>query len=66
MGNNVLARALTNPRVVAWLAQSTKLPVSALPNAVNQLAKMGQATNDPDARDLAVYLHLRQHQAGAQ
>jgi len=52
--NNLLSRALTNPRTVQWLAQSTKVPVSALPNAVNQLAKLGQS--DPDARDLAAYL----------
>ncbi len=60
--NNVMARALTNPRTAAWLAQSTKLPASALPNAVNQLAKMGEATGDPDAQDLAA--HLRAHGVG--
>lgn len=57
-GNAVLSRALTNPRVVSWLAQSTKLPTSALPNAINQLSNMGQ--NDPDARDLSAYLQARQ------
>jgi hypothetical protein len=60
-GNNILARALTNPRTVAWLAQSTKLPVSALPNAVLQLGKIGQSTNDPDARDLAAYAMSHLH-----
>lgn len=54
--NNLLARALTNPRTVNWLAQSTKAPVSVLPNAVNQLSQMGQKTNDPDVQDLASYL----------
>lgn len=54
--NHVLARALTNPRVAQWLAQSTKLSPASLPNAVNQLAKMGHDNNDPDARDLAAYL----------
>jgi hypothetical protein len=54
--NNLLARALTNPRTVNWLAQSTKAPVGALPNAVNQLSQLGQKTNDPDAQDLASYL----------
>ena len=52
--NHLLARALTNPRTVAWLAASAKLPTSALPNAVNQLSKMGKV--DPDARDLAAAL----------
>lgn len=50
--NNIAARALTNPKVTGWLAQSAKLPVSALPNAVNQLSQM----NDPDARNLSNYL----------
>jgi hypothetical protein len=53
-GNNILARALTNPKVVSWLASSAKLPTSALPNAINQLSKMGKI--DPDARDLSAAL----------
>jgi hypothetical protein len=57
VGNNVLARALTNPRVVSWLASSSKLPTSALPNAVNQLSKMGKV--DPDARDFAAALQQK-------
>lgn len=60
VGNNVLARALTNPKVVSWLASSAKLPTSALPNAINQLTQMGKV--DPDARDLAAHL---QQQGGA-
>jgi hypothetical protein len=54
--NAILSRALTNPRVVRWMAQSTKLPAAALPNAINQLARLGQAKNDPDATNLAAYL----------
>ena len=50
--NNLLARALTNPKTVQWLAKSTKAPTSALPNAVNQLSQM----DDPDAQDLAQHL----------
>lgn len=50
--NNILARTLTNPKTVNWFAQSTRLPVSALPNAVNQLSQM----QDPDAQALASYL----------
>ncbi len=55
-GNMVLSRALTNPRVVNWLARSTNLPAAALPAAVTQLSRMGEAKNDPDAQDLASYL----------
>jgi hypothetical protein len=29
------------------------MPTSALPNAVNQLSKMGRANDDPNAQDLA-------------
>jgi hypothetical protein len=57
--NAVMARALTNPRVVNWLARSTKLPPGALPNAVNQLARVGEDTGDPDAQDTAAYLRSR-------
>lgn len=54
--NNLAARALTNPRTARWLAQSTKLPPSALPTAVAQLGQIGDRTNDQDAKDLAAYL----------
>lgn len=57
--NNLAARILTNPRTAQWLATTTKLPPAALPNAVNQLSRMGDANNDPDARDLAAYLRAR-------
>jgi hypothetical protein len=55
VANNLLACALTSRRLVTWLALTAKLPRSALPNAVTQPAKMGQATGDADARDLADY-----------
>lgn len=54
--NNLLARALTNPRTAAWLAKTTKIPKGNLPNAVNQLARAGDENDDPDARDLAAHL----------
>jgi hypothetical protein len=57
--NNVLSRALTNPRAVRWMAQATRLPSSAAPIALAQLAQMGRAQNDPDLIALAA---LMQHQ----
>jgi hypothetical protein len=57
LGNNLVARALTNPRTVRWLATNTKLPPSAIPNAVLQLGRMGEKANDPDAQDLASALY---------
>lgn len=47
--NNLLSRALTNPKTVDWLARTTKAPTSSLPNAVNQLKK----SDDPDAQALS-------------
>lgn len=56
--NMILSRALVNPRTARWIATTTKLPQHAIPNAVNQLAKMGKV--DPDARDLAAALQGQQ------
>ena len=56
VGNMILSRVLTNPRTARWLAQTTKLPPSARPNAVLQLAKMAQQTKDPDASDAVHYM----------
>ena len=47
VANMVLSRALVNPRTARWLATTTKLPRSAIPNAVNQLSKMGQQPTIP-------------------
>lgn len=54
--NGLMSRVLVNPRTARWLAQTTQLPRFTIPNAVNQLAQMGQRMNDPDARDLAAFL----------
>jgi hypothetical protein len=48
-GNNMVARALTSPKVVNWMAQTAKIPTSGLPNAVNQLKQM----DDPSGQALA-------------
>lgn len=55
LGNRWLARKLTNPNTVKWLADTTRLPPSAIPNAVNQLHRV----EDPDAQELADYLTPR-------
>lgn len=56
--NMILSRALVNPRTARWIATTTKLPKHALPNAINQLSKMGKV--DPDARDLSAALQAQQ------
>lgn len=47
-GANVLARAMTNPRFVKWLARSTELPIGAIPAQINVLKRMS-AENDDDS-----------------
>lgn len=42
---NAAARAMTNPKFVAWLARSTEMPASALPQQVNVLKQI--ADDDP-------------------
>ena len=56
LGNRWLAGKLVNPATVKWMASATKAPVSALPNMVNQLAKL----QDPEAQSLAAYLLSQQ------
>lgn len=46
---NIGARAMTNPRVVNWLAKTARVPESAIPALLTQAAR----SDDPDLRDLA-------------
>lgn len=48
IGANAAARALTNPRVVGWLAKTTELPVSSLPQQVNGLRSIARDEGDED------------------
>lgn len=48
-GANIAARALTNPGVVKWLAQTTRVPAAALPSQLAILASM--AKKDEDAAE---------------
>lgn len=47
--NRALASALTSPRVVRWLANTSRMPVSALPVAISQLSRMGKKGHKPAA-----------------
>lgn len=57
-GTNVMARALTNPRLVRWMAQQTKAPAQAVPAAINQLAQI--AKDDEDAAELLSQIEASQ------
>lgn len=52
LGANGAARVFTSPRVVSWLARTTELPASALPQQINVLKQM----KDPDAAEVAAEL----------
>ncbi|MBB3802060.1 hypothetical protein FHR47_002308 [Xanthomonas arboricola] len=45
---NLLARLMTNPTWVKWLAKSTDLPVGALPAQVNVLKRIAAENDEPD------------------
>jgi hypothetical protein len=46
---NAMARAMTSPKVVAWLAKATEMPVSALPQQILILKAAGR--NDPEVAE---------------
>lgn len=50
---NSLARAMTNPRFVAWLARSTDMPVGALPAQINVLKRMSAENDDESIAEVA-------------
>jgi hypothetical protein len=57
------ARAMTNPRVVSWLARATELPASSLPQQLVVLKQM--AKTDPDAAEVAAELQRLQESPDA-
>lgn len=54
--SNALARAMTNPRFVRWLAQTTTAPLSAYSAQVNTLANIARGQNDEDLALVAAML----------
>lgn len=59
---NALARGLTNPRFVSWLAKSTELPISAVPQQINVLKALAASEGDQELADLATQLEQAQNQ----
>ncbi|MCU1169296.1 hypothetical protein [Stenotrophomonas maltophilia] len=55
-GANILARILTNPRTVRWLADNADRPIGVLPAQINVLKRIGKENNDADATELATAL----------
>jgi hypothetical protein len=50
---NRMARKLTDPDFVRWLADSTALPVGAAPAQFNALREIGRRNDDPELIELA-------------
>ncbi|HEL4660754.1 TPA: hypothetical protein UN036_000030 [Stenotrophomonas maltophilia] len=50
---NGLARAMTNPKFVKWLARSTELPIGALPAQLNVLKRMSAENDDESIANVA-------------
>lgn len=53
VGANALARYMTNPKTVKWMASNSKLPPSAMPTAINLLVQEAQKAQDPDMIEFA-------------
>lgn len=47
---NIGARTLTNPNVVKWIAEATKMPPSALPAHLTRLAAIAAREKDPEEK----------------
>jgi len=56
MAAHATARAMTNPKFVRWLAQSTEVPVSSALPQIQQLHRIAQEEQDPELEDLAEQL----------
>lgn len=57
VASNAMARAMTNPKFVDWLAKATELPVSALPQQVVALKSV--AEDDPDVAEVLAELEAK-------
>lgn len=56
---NGMARALTNPRAVRWLANMTVVPRGSIPAALNSMRAEAEKTGDQDLLELADELEQR-------
>lgn len=61
---NIAARALTNPRIVRWLADSTSIPVGSVNASLRQFVAESQRVGDEEAVEFAQAL-LEQQPEGA-
>lgn len=62
-GANAMARVMTNPKAVRWLAKATDLPIGALPAQLPALQRIAAEDNDRDVAALSDAL-LEAQQSG--
>ncbi|RRU74225.1 hypothetical protein EGJ89_07490 [Stenotrophomonas maltophilia] len=62
-GANAMARVMTNPKAVRWLAKATDLPIGALPAQLPALQRIAAEDNDSDVAALSDAL-LEAQQSG--
>lgn len=60
LGARKLAKWMTNPKTVHFLAESTKLPKEQLPIFINSVAQQATRDADPDMKELAEYLKAQE------
>lgn len=59
LGANGLARVLTSPRAVNWLARTTAMPRGAIPGTINAIRAEGERDSDETLLELAGELEQR-------
>lgn len=62
VGANAVARILTNPSAVKWMARATTLPRGAIPGAINAMRVAGQQSGDDSLVELAGVLEHREQE----
>ncbi|TMN18465.1 hypothetical protein [Pseudoxanthomonas sp. X-1] len=60
---NGMARAMTNPRIVKWLAKNTEVPAGAFAAQLQTLRNIGKNNNDPGVTEFANELASTAEQA---
>ena len=66
IGANILARKMTDPDVVMWLARSTALPIGSGVAQAQTLRQIGEKREDPEIIQLADELERQAAQQGSQ
>jgi len=59
---NWMARKMTDPTFVGWLAMATRLPESAIPAQATTLRQIGERRKDPDYAEAATWLEQQGEQ----